>query len=982
MLSQFARRTQTPSKAFINAVRLSSTNAAQRKPTLPSLSLQGKVCMVTGAARGLGKEFCHAFVQSGCTSLAILDLKKEEAEAAAHEVAAIAREHNDNAEDVKIIGLECDISSEQSVKDAYAEILSNFGRIDSVVASAGIVENFTALDYPADRVKKLYDVNVHGAFYTAREAARYMIPQKGGSIVLVASMSGSIVNIPQPQAPYNASKAAVKHMAASLAVEWAKAGVRVNVLSPGYMLTKLTKTVLSNDTALKETWERLTPMGRMGEPEDLAGAIVFLASDASKFMTGAEKQVVFDFTKRKRWADLVITDVSDAIILVLSPSAKVLYCGIAVTELLGWREIDLVDSDLLAFVNSKDHSSFRKHYDLSILTGSELSIYLRLQCKNVFNDDGSRKDVLFEFQGYPHYVLEEQISGCICFFAMAKPYMSRSTNSINAYLDLKTENEKLQQRIVALRSQVNRRAATSSLGSSVVGDTRVPQNLAPLSRDPGFSTSQYSHQVQVPRLSDDPQPKVSRTLYDVGTYANTSLPTTAVAGTTHVDEEAPDEPSRRKKPKKSHTGEHHVCITCGRTDSPEWRKTASPTVHTPFSMAPEVFTLAQSPITSHAFSPDRSQVAVSLNTNNVQIFQRQGSEWAPKETLSEHDKLITSIDWAPVSNRIVTASQDRNAYVWQETPDPETGKLVWKPTLVLLRINRSATYVRWSPKEDKFAVASGARAIAICSFDPENNWWVSKLLKKPIRSTVLSVDWHPNNVLLAAGSADMKARVLSAYIKEVDERPAPTVWGSKLPFNTICGEYASPAGGWVHTVGFSPSGDVLAFASHDSSLSLVYPGGPVVLNIRTPSLPFVTLTWTTENSLVAAGHDCQPIVFSGSESGWQIIGSLDDASGASRSGFAPSPVGRLKTGAFATFRDADTRGQSSAGSSSVSTDTKLLTVHQNTITSVRPYEGYAGQVTKVSTTGVDGNLVVWNVNEVTSNGVAALTGRLSSAHLR
>jgi actin related protein 2/3 complex subunit 1A/1B len=107
--------------------------------------------------------------------------------------------------------------------------------------------------------------------------------------------------------------------------------------------------------------------------------------------------------------------------------------------------------------------------------------------------------------------------------------------------------------------------------------------------------------------------------------------------------------------------------------------------------------------------------------------------------------------------------------------------------LVLLRINRAATFVRWSPNEDKFAVASGARyvtssfrddaissniyrAIAICSFDPENNWWVARQLKKPIRSTVLSVDWHPNNVLLAAGSADMKARVFSAYIKDVDKR--------------------------------------------------------------------------------------------------------------------------------------------------------------------------------------------------------------------
>jgi actin related protein 2/3 complex subunit 1A/1B len=120
------------------------------------------------------------------------------------------------------------------------------------------------------------------------------------------------------------------------------------------------------------------------------------------------------------------------------------------------------------------------------------------------------------------------------------------------------------------------------------------------------------------------------------------------------------------------------------------------------------------------------EVAVSLNTNDVQIYSRQGPNWAITETLSEvrkiypwtilfsnvfdqHDKLITSIDWAPNSNRIVTASQDRNAYVWQEALDPESGKVVWRPTLVLLRINRAATHVRWSPKEDKFAVASGAR---------------------------------------------------------------------------------------------------------------------------------------------------------------------------------------------------------------------------------------------------------------------------------
>lgn len=248
--------------------------------------------MITGAARGLGNEFCKAFVDSGCTSLAIVDLKQDEAEAAASELANYATVNSDlRPEDVKIIGVECDVSSERSVQKAFATVTSTFGRVDSVVASAGIVENYSAFDYPFDRIKRLYDINVHGAFFTAREAARNMIPAGGGSIVLVASMSANIVNIPQPQTPYNASKAAVRHMASSLGVEWAKKGVRVNVLSPGYMLTKLTRTILQHDQELKKTWESLTPMGRMGEPDDLSGAIVFLASDASRFMTGAEVRV-------------------------------------------------------------------------------------------------------------------------------------------------------------------------------------------------------------------------------------------------------------------------------------------------------------------------------------------------------------------------------------------------------------------------------------------------------------------------------------------------------------------------------------------------------------------------------------------------------------------------------------------------------------------------------------------------------------------
>jgi actin related protein 2/3 complex subunit 1A/1B len=120
--------------------------------------------------------------------------------------------------------------------------------------------------------------------------------------------------------------------------------------------------------------------------------------------------------------------------------------------------------------------------------------------------------------------------------------------------------------------------------------------------------------------------------------------------------------------------------------------------------APEVFQLSVGPLTGVAFGPDRTQLAVSPNNNQVQIYRRGASEWDAQTTLSEHDKLITAISWAPQTNRIVTCSQDRNAYVWTPTASGEL-----KPTLVLLRLNRAATCVKWSPLENKFAVGSGAR---------------------------------------------------------------------------------------------------------------------------------------------------------------------------------------------------------------------------------------------------------------------------------
>ena len=140
----------------------------------------------------------------------------------------------------KITAHYADVSSPESVEDAIAEILEQHGKIDNLVTSAGFTENIDAISYPHDRLQKLWGVNVDGTYLFAVAVAKHLMKRKAeGSLIFIGSMSGSIVNVPQPQAPYNAAKAAVRHLASSLAVEWAHAGIRVNCISPGYMLTSL-----------------------------------------------------------------------------------------------------------------------------------------------------------------------------------------------------------------------------------------------------------------------------------------------------------------------------------------------------------------------------------------------------------------------------------------------------------------------------------------------------------------------------------------------------------------------------------------------------------------------------------------------------------------------------------------------------------------------------------------------------------------------
>lgn len=302
------------------------------------------------------------------------------------------------------------------------------------------------------------------------------------------------------------------------------------------------------------------------------------------------------------------------------------------------------------------------------------------------------------------------------------------------------------------------------------------------------------------------------------------------------------------------------------------------------------------------------------------------------------------IDWAPNTNRIVTCAVGRNAYVWTQGDD---GK--WKPTLVLLRINRAATCVKWSPDENKFAVGSGARLISVCYFESENDWWVSKHIKKPIRSTITSIDWHPNNVLLVAGSTDFKVRVFSAYIKDIEKTPEPTPWGTKMSLGQLMAEFpnSTSGGGWVHSVSFSPDGSKICWVAHDSSINVAdATKGNAMIKLKTEFLPFLSCTWISNHSIVAAGHSCMPLLYSLDANGQLHFAAKLDTS-------QKKEAGGLS--AMRKFQSLDKQARVEIS------DTNLDSIHQNAITCLCLYAGTKVDATKFSTSGLDGQLVIWNL---------------------
>lgn len=253
-----------------------------QKARMPEFSLAGKVVCVSGAGRGLGLTQTEALLEAGAKVYALDRLEEPAADFIVIQQRA------------KELGTELhyrriDVRDTELLNSVIEDIANTEGRMDGLVAAAGIQQETPALEYAAKDSNTMFEVNVTGVFMTAQAVAKQMIRfGNGGSIAMIASMSGTIANRGLICPAYNASKAAVIQLARNLAMEWGQYNIRVNTISPGYIVTAMVEMLFVDFPERRDQWPKENMLGRLSRPEEYRGAAVFLLSDASSFMTGSD----------------------------------------------------------------------------------------------------------------------------------------------------------------------------------------------------------------------------------------------------------------------------------------------------------------------------------------------------------------------------------------------------------------------------------------------------------------------------------------------------------------------------------------------------------------------------------------------------------------------------------------------------------------------------------------------------------------------
>lgn len=351
--------------------------------------------------------------------------------------------------------------------------------------------------------------------------------------------------------------------------------------------------------------------------------------------------------------------------------------------------------------------------------------------------------------------------------------------------------------------------------------------------------------------------------------------------------------------------------------------------------------LVDAPITCHAWDKTGKLLAICPNTPDLLIYEVNGKTTKLLYTLSEHTQVISSVDWnnnAGDKLQLVTCSHDRNAYVWELSKD-NAGLPVWKKTLVLLKLNRAATYVRWSPDGKKFTVATGTSKFRVCTYDERQNWWQSYNIDNG-HPTSVNVEFMNDNRHIICASTD---RHFGYYALDENEGKIEKDKKGKKQVKLCLHDFS--AQGWVNACTVSPSGTWVVFTSQDAYIRFIrtdqFEEEDKKNAFNISGLPFLSLQFISDTALIAGGFDCQPRLFVLKGEQWTDRGFIDVEGIREQSGGGQSSALAAKRAMF--------------GGPKV---TKVSSLHNNVILGIRKTGG------NITTCSNDGKVGVWPISAI------------------